>query len=386
MREARKVGRDAATWRRAHPGHRARLFTRYVFEFEVNLGPAITAAVGAMILANRNVARTSGQAKPERMRARFARVCTRSQGRAGACFFNPGATTNVVDAPGRLRRREPTERSRRDTAQRELTEAESAPQGTAEVVETMEHGTTSCRGHLFIIGGRPGYADQAQRDRVFMCTNSCERGEHGHGHGHRINGTGRADHGVSSVMVVAPRGVVGPAIIHADLPAATLRECRRREPAEVMRDECTACAGRHGGPWRFSGHLLAADRDPLGSAPSCVADSAGGPDRWATCWAAPASASRSCSGGWVIQLAGIPPRNRVARVRPFDVIFVGNFPSTSGLRFDCASGCVRAAITGVGSCPRARHQLSWRTTSAAAPSSGTSTCSSPRCCCGAGHN
>ena len=104
------------------------MFTRYIFAFEVTSALLITAATGAMILAHIERRRDQKQTQPEKMRARFA------PGSYPAPKAGPGvyATSDSVATPARLPDGRQSERSvPLILPKRELTEAESAPKGTA---------------------------------------------------------------------------------------------------------------------------------------------------------------------------------------------------------------------------------------------------------------
>ncbi len=109
-------------------GLAAILFTRYIFAFEVTGALLITAAIGAMILAHIERRKEQKTTQPDRMRARFL------PGNYPGPKAGPGvyATSDSVATPGRLPDGRDSERSiPQILPKRELTEAESAPKGTA---------------------------------------------------------------------------------------------------------------------------------------------------------------------------------------------------------------------------------------------------------------
>jgi NADH-quinone oxidoreductase subunit J len=110
-------------------GIAAKLFTKYLFAFEVTSALLITAAVGAMILAHIERRKDEKVSQPDRMRARFA------PGNYPGAKAGPGvyATSNSVATPARLAEGRPSDRSISPILPvRELTDAEFTPKGTDE--------------------------------------------------------------------------------------------------------------------------------------------------------------------------------------------------------------------------------------------------------------
>jgi NADH-quinone oxidoreductase subunit J len=110
-------------------GIAAKLFTKYIFAFEVTSALLIAAAVGAMILAHIERRKDEKVSQPDRMRARFA------PGNYPGAKAGPGvyATSNSVATPARLAEGRPSDRSISPILPvRELTDAEFAPKSTDE--------------------------------------------------------------------------------------------------------------------------------------------------------------------------------------------------------------------------------------------------------------
>jgi NADH-quinone oxidoreductase subunit J len=103
------------------------LFTNYVFAFEVTSALLITAAVGAMVLAHVERARTEVAGQVARMHERF-RPGNYPGAKAGPGVY---ANTMSVAVPGRLPDGSLSERTLTPILPvRELTEREAAPKGT----------------------------------------------------------------------------------------------------------------------------------------------------------------------------------------------------------------------------------------------------------------
>ena len=121
------VGLDAANANGNVQGLAALLFTRYVFAFEVTSALLITAAVGAMVLAHVERAKTEIIDQLTRMKERFR------PGSYPGAKSGPGvyANTMSVAAPAKLPDGNGSERSISPILPvRELTEREAAPKGT----------------------------------------------------------------------------------------------------------------------------------------------------------------------------------------------------------------------------------------------------------------
>ncbi|MBA3488655.1 MAG: NADH-quinone oxidoreductase subunit J [Longispora sp.] len=121
------VGLDAANTNGNVQGIASQLFTNYVFAFEATSALLITAAVGAMLLAHVEKAKSQKITQRDLMRARFG------TGSYPAPKPGPGvfAVTNSVTAPGLLPDGTVAGQSvTRLLPTRELTEAEAAPKGT----------------------------------------------------------------------------------------------------------------------------------------------------------------------------------------------------------------------------------------------------------------
>jgi NADH-quinone oxidoreductase subunit J len=132
---ARSLGHEAWTGltqaNAAHGGNvqglAALLFTKYVFAFEVTSALLITAAVGAMVLAHVERAKTNVANQVTRMTERF-RPGNYPGAKAGPGVY---ANTMSVAAPGKLPDGNGSERSISDILPvRELSASEAAPKGT----------------------------------------------------------------------------------------------------------------------------------------------------------------------------------------------------------------------------------------------------------------